>query len=50
MDEAALDRFVQHYERLTRWVAEDLPAVADVVVRLDVNQRSMTVEHPKLFS
>ena len=35
MDEAALDRFVAHYERLTRWTAEDLPAVADLVVRLD---------------
>ena len=30
MDEAALDRFVAHYERLTRWIAEDLPgATAD---------------------
>ncbi|ADG09443.1 kinase [Caulobacter segnis] len=35
MDEAALDRFIAHYERLTRWIAEDLPGVADVVVRLD---------------
>lgn len=39
MDEAALDRFVAHYERLTRWIAEDLPAVADVVVRLDTRRR-----------
>ncbi|PHY17243.1 kinase [Caulobacter sp. BP25] len=35
MDDAALDRFVAHYERLTRWIAADLPGVADVVVRLD---------------
>jgi D-glycerate 3-kinase len=35
MDESALDRFVAHYERLTRWIAEDLPGVADVVVKLD---------------
>ena len=35
MDEPALDRFVAHYERLTRWIAEDLPGVADAVVRLD---------------
>lgn len=35
MDEPALDRFVAHYERLTRWIAEDLPGVADVVVKLD---------------
>lgn len=35
MTEAALDLFVAHYERLTRWIAEDLPAAADVVVALD---------------
>lgn len=39
MDEAALDRFVAHYERLTRWIADDLPAAADVVVRLDAQRR-----------
>lgn len=27
-------RFIQHYERLTRWVLAELPARADVVVRL----------------
>jgi len=39
MDDAALDRFVAHYERLTRWIAEDLPEAADVVVRLDEMRR-----------
>lgn len=39
MDEPALDRFVAHYERLTRWIARDLPAVADVVVALDEQRR-----------
>lgn len=39
MDEAALDRFVAHYERLTLWIAEDLPAVADLVVGLDKRRR-----------
>jgi D-glycerate 3-kinase len=39
MDEPALDRFVAHYERLTRWIADDLPAVADVTVRLDAERR-----------
>jgi D-glycerate 3-kinase len=39
MDEPALDRFVAHYERLTRWIAADLPAVADMVVRLDAERR-----------
>ena len=27
--------FVQYYERLTRWMADEMPARADVVVRLD---------------
>ena len=39
MDETQLDRFVAHYERLTRWIAEDLPAAADVVLRLDAERR-----------
>ncbi|MDB5439383.1 MAG: cytosolic protein [Caulobacteraceae bacterium] len=39
MDQAGLARFIQHYERLTRWAAEDLPARADWVVRLDEARR-----------
>ncbi|HJV43662.1 MAG TPA: kinase, partial [Caulobacter sp.] len=39
MDEAALDRFVAHYERLTRWMAADLPGAADLVIRLDERRR-----------
>lgn len=35
LDAAALDRFLAHYERLTRWILADLPARADVVVDLD---------------
>ena len=34
MDEAALTRFIAHYERLTRWILHEMPARADVVVRL----------------
>jgi D-glycerate 3-kinase len=34
MDEAALRRFVAHYERLTRWILQETPARADVVVEL----------------
>ncbi len=35
MDEAALDRFVAHYYRLTAWIHRDLPNAADIVIRLD---------------
>ncbi len=34
MDEAAVARFVMHYERLTRWILREMPERADVVVRL----------------
>lgn len=34
MDEAALDRFVQHYERLTRHILAEMPQRADLVLRL----------------
>jgi D-glycerate 3-kinase len=39
MDEAALDRFVAHYQRLTDWIAQDLPARADIAIRLDADRR-----------
>jgi D-glycerate 3-kinase len=34
MNAAALERFLAHYERLTRWMLESLPARADLVVQL----------------
>lgn len=34
MDDAALRRFIMHYERLTRWILQEMPQRADVVVRL----------------
>ena len=38
MGDAALDRFVAHYQRLTDWVARDLPPRADIAIRLDANR------------
>lgn len=35
MDEAALTRFVAHYERLTRHILAEMPARADLVIELD---------------
>src|SRR6185436_16243986 len=32
MDDAALERFLMHYERLTRWMLEEMPGRADVVI------------------
>ena len=39
MDDAALDRFLMHYERLTRWQLEEMPARADIVIPIGVDQR-----------
>jgi D-glycerate 3-kinase len=35
MDSKALDRFVQHYERITRHILLEMPARADLVLHLD---------------
>jgi len=39
MSAPALARFVAHYERLTRWILEEMPARADLVLRLDADRR-----------
>lgn len=38
MDPAAMARFVQHYERLTRHVLAEMPARADIVARLALDR------------
>jgi D-glycerate 3-kinase len=44
MDEAAIDRFVQHYERLTRHVLAEMPARADLVARLNEDRSARWIE------
>ena len=39
MDDAALARFVQHYERVTRAMLDDLPDRATLTIRLDGNRQ-----------
>lgn len=39
MDEAALERFIQHYERLTRHTLAEMPARADIIYTIGQNQR-----------
>lgn len=38
MDEAQMARFIQHYERITRWMLSDLPDRADLVIALDADR------------
>jgi D-glycerate 3-kinase len=35
MSDAVVARFIQHYERLTRWILREMPSRADVVIELD---------------
>ncbi|WP_374570261.1 hypothetical protein [Phenylobacterium sp. J426] len=43
MNDAEIARFVQHYERLTRWLLAELPSRADMVVELDADRRATHV-------
>ena len=43
MDAAAIARFMQHYERLTRWILSEMPGRADVLIRLDAERRATLV-------
>lgn len=39
MSDEAVGAFVAHYERLTRWILEEMPARADIVIPLDEQRR-----------
>ena len=39
MDDAALARFFEHYERFSMHAMREMPAHADVILRLDAGQR-----------
>lgn len=43
MDDAALDRFLAHYERLTEWMLAEMPSRADILIEIDRHQRPMRV-------
>ncbi len=38
MSPAEVTRFIQHYERLTRWILAEMPERADLTVRLGLNR------------
>jgi D-glycerate 3-kinase len=39
MTDVQVGHFIAHYERLTRWILEDMPTRADVVIALDAQRR-----------
>ena len=46
MNEAAIERFIAHYERLTRWMIEEMPGRTDVLFEIDHDQRPVARRGP----
>jgi D-glycerate 3-kinase len=44
MDDAAIARFIAHYERLTRHMLREMPAHADLLIRLDADRTPRSIE------
>lgn len=44
MSSAEVTRFIQHYERLTRWILQEMPDRADLVVRLGEGREVFNLE------
>jgi D-glycerate 3-kinase len=38
MSDAQVGQFIQHYERLTRWILEEMPGRADWTIRLNADR------------
>jgi D-glycerate 3-kinase len=43
MDEAELDLFLAHYQRLTEWMLAEMPARADIVIEIGADQKPTRV-------
>ena len=39
MSEKELKYFIQHYEKLTRWMIKTMPAKASIIIKIDKNQK-----------
>jgi D-glycerate 3-kinase len=49
MDDAGLDRFLAHYQRLTGWMLAEMPSRADILIEIGRDQRPLrlsTNAHP----
>lgn len=47
MDAAAIARFVQHYERLTRHILSEMPRRAHLTLRLDADRTVLAAQEPE---
>ena len=43
MTDEQVARFIAHYERLTRWIMEEMPGRADVTIQLDEARSPVSV-------
>ncbi|EQB13701.1 kinase [Sphingobium lactosutens DS20] len=50
MDDAALTRFIQHYERITRHMLDDMPHRADMLIQLDTQRRVVAARQRSITS
>ena len=39
MNKENLQKFIQHYEKLTKWMMQTMPAKADILIKIDNNQK-----------
>ena len=39
MNKAKLQKFIQHYEKLTKWMMLNMPTKADILIKIDSNQK-----------
>ena len=39
MNKQDLQKFIQHYEKLTKWMMKTMPAKADILIKIDSNQK-----------
>ena len=39
MNKNELQVFIQHYEKLTKWMMKTMPAKADILIKIDGNQK-----------
>ena len=39
MNKKELQSFIQYYEKLTRWMMKIMPAKADILIKIDSNQK-----------
>ncbi|WP_152664016.1 hypothetical protein [Sphingomonas sp. SRS2] len=48
LDDAGIERFIQHYQRITQHILAEMPGRADLCIALDAERRPMLREKEKV--